>query len=94
MAEKDRSSGALRYCIRVTWAEKLAAPCPDCSPQVGRELLGVLVLQNELSDCALPQGPGRPRGPHPAFLLHQLTVHQGHQLPLHGPTQHALGCAA
>lgn len=74
----------------LTGAQKLAASGSDSSPQVGGELLGVLVLQNELSNSSFTQRSGRPHGPDPSFLFHQLTVHQSHQLPLHGAAQHAL----
>lgn len=77
-----------------TWAEELASSCTDSGPQVGRELLLVLVLQNELGDGSLPQRAGSSHGSHTAFLLHQLAVNQGHQLPLHGSTQYALRRAA
>ena len=79
---------------RLTRPQELAAPGPHRRPEVGGELLGVLVLQDELGDGALPQGAGRSHGPDAALLLHQLTVHQGDQLPLHRPAQHALGGAA
>jgi len=52
------------------------------------------VLQDELGDGALAQRAGSPHGPDAALLLHQLTVDQRDQLPLHGPAQHALGGAA
>lgn len=74
----------------LTGAQELATSGSDSSPQVGGELLGVLVLQNELSNSSFTQRTGRPHGPDPSFLFHQLTVHQSHQLPLHGAAQHAL----
>lgn len=74
----------------LTGAQELATPGSHGSPQVGGELLGVLVLQNELRNCSFAQRAGRPHGPDPSFLFHQLTVHQSHQLPLHGAAQHAL----
>lgn len=46
------------------------------------------MLQNELSDSALPQRPSRPHGPSPALILNQLAVDQGNQLPLHGPGEY------
>lgn len=72
-----------------TRSQELAAPGPDRCPQVGRQLLGVLVLQDELGDGALAQRAAGAHGSHPPLLLHQLAVDQGHQLPLHGPTEHA-----
>lgn len=72
-----------------TRSQELAAPRPHRCPEVGRELLGVLVLQDELGYGSFPQGPACPHRPHAALLLHQLAVHQGHQLPLHWPTEHA-----
>lgn len=73
----------------LTRSQELTSSCPDCSPQVGRQLLWVLMLQDELGDGSLPQRSARSHRPHTALLLHQLTVHQGHQLPLHGPTKDA-----
>lgn len=72
-----------------TRSQELAAPRPHCCPEVGRELLGVLVLQDELGYGSFPQRPACPHCPHTALLLHQLAVHQGHQLPLHWPAEHA-----
>lgn len=72
-----------------TWSEELAPAGPYSSPKVGRELLGVLVLEDELGDCPLAKGATRPHGPHTPFFLHQLAVDQRHQLPLHGPTERA-----
>lgn len=39
------------FCMSctLTRSQELAAPCPDRCPEVGGELLGVLVLQNEFS---------------------------------------------
>ena len=75
-----------------TWAQKLTATGPHSSPEVRRELLRVLVLEDELGHGPLPQRTGRSHGPYPTLLLHQLTVDQRHQLSLHGPAKHALGC--
>lgn len=80
--------------ISPTWTEELASSCTDSGPKVGRELLLVLVLQNELCDGSLPQRAGSSHGSYAAFLLHQLAVNQGHQLSLHGTTQYALCRAA
>lgn len=73
----------------LTRSQELTASGPDGCPQVGRQLLGVLMLQDELSDSALTQRTAGPHSSHPALLLYQLAVDQGHQLPLHGPTEHA-----
>lgn len=47
------------------------------------------MLQDELGDGALAQRTASPHSSHPSLLLHQLAVDQGHQLPLHGPTEDA-----
>lgn len=52
------------------------------------------MLQDELGDGALAQGAGGSHGSDAAFLLHQLTVDESYQFPLHGSTQQALGGAA
>lgn len=78
----------LAHCL--TRTQELASPCPHRSPQVRGELLRVLMLQDELSDSALPQGPGSPHGPDTTLLLDELAVHEGDQLALHGPAKHAL----
>lgn len=77
-----------------TWAEKLTSSCTDSGPQIGGELLWILVLQDEFSDSSLTQRAGSSHGSNAAFLLHQLAVDQSYQFPLHGSTQHALGRAA
>lgn len=77
-----------------TWAKKLTSSCTDSSPQVGRELLWILVLQDELSDSSLAQRASRSHGSNTAFFFHQLAVDQSNQFPLHGSTQHALSGAA
>lgn len=75
--------------MRLTRPEELATSCPHGGPQVGRELLGVLVLQDELRDRPLPQRPSRPHRPHASLLFHQLAIHQRHQFPLHGSAEGA-----
>lgn len=77
-----------------TWAEKLASSRTDSGPQIGGELLWILMLQDEFRDSSLTQRAGSPHGSDTAFLLHQLAVDQSYQFPLHGSTQHALGRAA
>lgn len=79
----------LCWSCTLTRSQELASSRPHRCPEVGRELLGVLVLQDELGYGSFPQRPACPHRPHTPLLLHQLTVHQGHQLPLHGPTEHA-----
>lgn len=77
-----------------TWAEKLTSSCSDSCPQIGRELLWILVLQDEFGDSSLTQRAGSSHGSNPALLLYQLAVDQSYQFPLHGSTQHALGRTA
>lgn len=84
-----RNTAPLSLMCVLTRSQELASPRPHRRPEVGRELLGVLVLQDELGYSPFPQRPARTHSPHTALLLHQLAVHQGHQLPLHGPTKHA-----
>lgn len=77
-----------------TWAEKLTSSCSDSGPQIGGELLWILVLQDELSDSSLTQRAGSSHRSNAAFLLHQLAVNQSYQFPLHGSAQYALCRAA
>lgn len=77
-----------------TWAEELTSSRTDSSPQIGRELLWILVLQDEFGDGSLTQRAGGSHGSNAALLLHQLAVDQSYQFPLHGSTQHALGSTA
>ena len=55
-----------------TWSKKLAPSGPDGSPQVGGDLLGVLVEQEDLGDDPLAQHPGGTHGPRDAVVLPQL----------------------
>lgn len=77
-----------------TRAEKLTSSCTDSSPQIGGELLRILVLQDEFSHSSLTQRAGSSHGSNTALLLHQLAVDQSYQFPLHWSTQYALGRAA
>lgn len=77
-----------------TWAKKLTTPRTNSSPQIGGELLGILVLQDEFCDSSFAKRPRSSHGPNASLLLHKLAVDQSYQFPLHGSTQHALGCAA
>ena len=68
-------------------SQELAAPGPHRGPQVGRELLGVLVLQDQLRHAPLPEAPGSSGPSRTPLLLQQLAVDEGDQLALHGAGQ-------
>ena len=68
-------------------AASLAAAVAHRRPEVRRELLRVLVEEDELGDGPLAQRARRPRGPGAALLLQQLAVDERDQLALHGPRQ-------
>lgn len=77
-----------------TWAKKLTSSCTHSGPQIGGELLWILVLQDEFGNGSLTQRAGSSHGSNATLLLNQLAVDQSYQFPLHGSTQHALGRAA
>ena len=68
-------------------AEELAAAVAHGRPEVRRQLLRVLVEQDQLRHRPLAQRARRPRGPRAPLLLQQLAVDEGDQLPLHRPRQ-------
>jgi len=45
------------------------------------------VLEDELGDGAFTQRSSRPHRPRPPFRFRQLTRHQRHKFPLHGPRE-------
>ena len=71
-----------------TWPQELTATGSHSSPQVGRQLLRILVGQNQLCHRTLPQTPRCSSGPRSALLLHQLTVDQYQEFALHGPAEY------
>ena len=74
--------------VRFTWPQELTATGSHCSPQVGGELLGVLVCQDQLRHGTLPKTTRCSSRPRPALFLHQLTVDQHQEFALHRPAEH------